>query len=275
MTSSVVTDEHRERYAADGAVKVEGVLGPDMIERLLAVADAELASPGRWVTDSNPGSATNRLFTTRYLWQQNETIRTAAFDTDIAAVAGEVMGAESVRFYFDHMLVKQPHTEASTPWHQDIPYWPFLGTKIASVWVALTDTTVDNSGLEFVRGSHRWDAYYAPESFTPDAERSTSDWTNQFVGERVPDIDADRDAYDIISFDAAPGDAIVFSAWSVHGARGNSCEARRVAFSTRWLGDDATWAPHPGSDPTLMDSGVPMEPGTHPDDDRLPVAWSR
>lgn len=275
MGSAVVTDEDRDRFAADGAVKIERVIDRDMIDRLLAVADNELASPGRWVTDSNPGAATDRLFTTRYLWQQSETIRAAVFDTDIAAVAGEVMGAGSVRFYFDHMLVKQPHTEASTPWHQDIPYWPFLGKQIASVWIALTDTTVDRSGLEFIRGSHRWDAYYAPESFTPDAERSTSEWTDQFVGERVPDIDAHRDDYDIISFDAAPGDAIVFSAWSVHGARGNACESRRVAFSTRWLGDDATWAPHPGSDPTLMDAGVVMEPGSTPDDERLPLIWRR
>ena len=169
MGSAVVTDEDRDRFAADGAVKIERVIDRDMIDRLLAVADNELASPGRWVTDSNPGAATDRLFTTRYLWQQSETIRAAVFDTDIAAVAGEVMGAGSVRFYFDHMLVKQPHTEASTPWHQDIPYWPFLGKQIASVWIALTDTTVDRSGLEFIRGSHRWDAYYAPESFTPDA----------------------------------------------------------------------------------------------------------
>ncbi|MEM9468017.1 MAG: phytanoyl-CoA dioxygenase family protein [Actinomycetota bacterium] len=272
----LVTDEHRARFADDGVVKVEGVLAEDMVERLLAVADDELADPGAWVTDSNPDSATDRLFTTRYLWRHNDTVRAAVFESPIASVAGQVLDTNSVRFYFDHTLVKLPHTDASTPWHQDIPYWPFLGKRIVSVWVALTDTTVDQSGLEFIRGSHRWDAYYAPESFTPDAERSTSDWTTDFVGERVPDIDADRDDYDIVSFDAAPGDAIVFSAWSIHGARGNAAPTRRVAFSTRWLGDDAVWAPHPGSDPTLMNGEITLEPGAYPaDDDRLPLVWTR
>ncbi|MEM9134831.1 MAG: phytanoyl-CoA dioxygenase family protein [Actinomycetota bacterium] len=268
--------ERRDRFAEDGVVKVEGAVDAVTIDRLLDVADQELATPGAWVTDTNPGAVTDRLFTTRYLWPHNDTVRGAALDSGIAAVVGEVLGAGSLRFYFDHTLVKEPFTEAPTPWHQDIPYWPFLGRQIASAWVALTEATVEQSGLEFIRGSHLWNAYYSPVSFTPRAERSTADWTSEFVGEEMPDIDADRDAHDIISFDVEPGDAIVFSAWIIHGAPGNAGTTRRVAFSTRWLGDDATWAPHPGSDPTISADEVDVEPGSYPDDDRhFPLAWSR
>lgn len=271
QTSRVLSPEDRATFAADGVVKIEGALDPGRVEQLLTVADRELAQPGRWATDTNPGATTDRLFTTRYLWPEDPEIRDVVFNSGIAGLVGEVMGVSSTRLYFDHTLVKEPNTTAPTPWHQDIPYWPFLGRQIASAWVALSSSTVEESSLEFVRGSHAWDAYYAPESFGND-----SGWTADFEGERVPDIEAARADYDIIGFDVEPGDALVFSAWILHGARGNAGPNRRAAFSTRWLGDDASWAPHPGCDPTVTQADVSVQPGDYPaDDDRFPAVWSK
>lgn len=266
-----VTIEQRDTFAADGVVKIPGVIEPDRIEAVLELADRQLADPGAWITDTNPGRGTNRLFTTRYLWRDDEAMRSFVFDSGVASIAAQVMGASTVRFYFDHLLVKEPGTADPTPWHQDIPYWPFLGERICSVWVSCTETTVAESSLEFVRGSHRWGKYFAPKSFDGEAN-----WTADFEGEECPDIEADRDAYDIVGFDVQPGDAIVFSSWILHGAQGNAGDHRRVAISTRWLGDDATWSPHPGCDPTVTQAHTTAQPGTYPaDDDRFPVGWSR
>ena len=179
----------------------------------------------------NPGATTNRLFTTRYLWQEEPVIRDFMYQSGIAGIVGDLMGTSSMRFYFDHTLVKEPGTDAPTPWHQDIPYWPFLGRQIGSAWVALSSTSVAESSLEFVRGSHRWGAYYAPESFD-----GSKNWTDDFQGERVPDIEAARDEYDIVGWDVEPGDAIVFSAWILHGAPGNAGPNRRAAFSNPLAG---------------------------------------
>lgn len=274
MTAEIaqtVSAEQRETFARDGVVRIAGGIDPAWIDRLLAVADAQLAEPGTWVTDTNPGADVDRLFTTRYLWRHEPTIRDFVFESGIAGLVGELMDASSVRFYFDHTLVKEPATAAPTPWHQDIPYWPFLGDQIASAWVALSSATVEESSLEFVSGSHRWGNYYAPESF--DGEKN---WTADFEGERMPDIEAARSDYDIVGFDVEPGDVIVFSAWILHGARGNAGSKRRAALSTRWLGDDSRWAPHPGCDPTITQDDVTIQPGSHPDDDDVfPRVWSR
>lgn len=265
-----LTEAHHETFRSDGVVKVEQAVESAWIGRLLQVADDELASPGDWVTDSNPGAPTNRLFTTRYLWRHNPTIAEFTRESGVAGLAGELLGATSMRLYFDHTLIKEPNTENPTPWHQDIPYWPFLGKQIASVWVALTAATVQASSLEFVRGSHRWDNYFAPEGFD-----DSVGWTQDFDGPKVPDIEANRADYDIVGFTVEPGDALVFSAWTLHGAPGNAADSRRVAFSTRWLGDDATWSPHPGCDPTITQNDVSVDPGEYPaDDDRFPICWT-
>ena len=265
----LVTSEQIETFAADGVVKIPRAIDQRWVEPLLDLADRQLAKPSRWVTDSNRGADRDRLFTDRYLWVSSPLIRSFVFDSGIARLAGELMRASTVRFYFDHLLVKQPNTREPTPWHQDIPYWPFLGRQIGSVWVALTHATVRESSLEFVRGSHRWNKYFAPAPFATKAA-----WTAESQGEQCPDIDAARDRYDIVGFDVEPGDALVFSAWTLHGAPGNAGANRRVALSTRWLGDDATWSPHPGCDPTVKQRDVSILPGDYPaDDDRFPEAW--
>ena len=223
----------------------------------------------RWRGADGGEPTAGRLFTTRYLWRSEPAMRRFVFESGVAELAATLMGSASARFYFDHLLVKEPGTESPTPWHQDIGYWPFLGSQICSVWVACTGASVEESSLEFVRGSHLWGRYFSPKPFTGESE-----WTADFEGEHCPDIKAARHDYDIIGFDVEPGDAVVFSAWTVHGAPGNAGTNRRTALSTRWLGDDASWSPHPGSDPSVTQADTTAVPGEYPaDDDRFPQVW--
>ena len=81
----------------------------------------------------------------------------------------------------------------------------------------------------------------------------------------MPDISANRDAYDIVSWDLAPGDCIAFNFLTVHGAPGNPTAGARRAFSTRWFGEDAVYADRGGvtSPPyphlaTRLKSGDPL-----------------
>ncbi len=267
-----LTTEQVETFAADGVVKVPQAVSGEYLGPLLELADRQLDQPGPWVTDSNPGASTERLFTTRYLWQDEPAVNSFLYNSGVAELAAGALNSTTVRFYFDHLLVKEPNTQAPTPWHQDIPYWPFLGKQICSVWVACTEAAVTGSSLEFVRGSHLWDSYFAPTAFSEG--NGTDDWTSDFVGEECPDIEAARSDFDIVGFDVEPGDALVFSSWSVHGSPANDSPNRRVAFSTRWLGDDAVWHPHPGCDPTITNDDTTAEPGSYPaDDQRFPQIY--
>ncbi len=271
----MLSAETRAAFERDGVVKIPGAVDGDWVARILEDAQAALDDPGPWITDTNPGASTDRLFTTRYRWQHAPLIRDFVFSSPIAGMAASLTGSTGMRFYFDHLLVKEPFTSAPTPWHQDIGYWPFLGRQIISAWVAATASRVSHSSLEFVKGSHRWDAYYAPESF--DGEGG---WTDDFKGEPMPDIEAVRHRgdcpYEIVGFDVEPGDAIFFSAWIVHGAPANVGRDRRVALSTRWLGDDAVWHPHPGCDPTVTEGDTTAVPGEYPaDDERFPLVYQQ
>ncbi|MGB0379532.1 MAG: phytanoyl-CoA dioxygenase family protein [Luminiphilus sp.] len=266
MEQRKLSKEEVVSFRTNGVVKVSGAVDPSWIPELLTVADVQLTKPSKWVNDVNAGASENRLFTDRYLWRHNDVIHRFVHDSGCARLAAQAMGSNSARFYFDHLLIKKVNTPTITPWHQDAPYWPFLGKQIASIWLALTPVTVEGSGMEFVRGSHLDDVYYLPEVFGG-AENKSGQWANEQQGVAVPDIEANREEYDIVSFDMAPGDALIFSAWILHGARGNSSSTQdRVALSTRWLGDDVLWDPREGVDPTVDPTQVLVDPGTPPRD---------
>src|SRR5262249_59840476 len=75
----------------------------------------------------------------------------------------------------------------------------------------------------------------------------------------LPDIEADRGAFDIRRFELAPGDAIFFDFLTVHGAPGFPYPGRRRILSLRYLSAGATFArrgwgpspPVPGPDPEV------------------------
>ena len=95
--------------------------------------------------------------------------------------------------------------------------------------------------------SWSWARTAGAKSFMP---RKFAGYDYEREGEALdamPDIDANREDYEIASFEMAPGDAIAFHFLTVHGAPGNaSVTARRRAFAHRWVGDDIRFKVRPG-----------------------------
>ena len=270
-----LTPRDIDAFQRDGVVLILGAFGLEWLSRLRAIVDSILEEPGGFISDTgDQGRGAGRALDARYLWRENDAVRSFVFDSGVADLVGQAMGCEELRFYFDHWFVKEPGAKTSTPWHQDVSYWPFTGQQIASLWLPLTEVDRASSGLELVKGSHRWGKCYKPRRFV--ASDQKSDWIHDAEGETLPDIEAERDRHDIFSEPMQPGDALIFSAWIIHAAPSNTSERTRAAVSTRWLGDDVRWRPHPAADPSIRQEDLSIEPGELArDDDVFPVAWMR
>lgn len=190
-------------------------------------------------------------------------------DSPSAEIAATLMGVDQVRFWYDQMFVKDAGTGAPTQWHHDLPFWPFRGADLVSIWVALTPVTKATSGLEYIAGSHKWGKFYCP--VTPDEDAAFADPDL----EQCPDFSAQHDdpSLEFLSWDVAPGDCICHHPLAVHGAGGNaSASQRRMAISIRYLGRDVTWdrREHVMTLPEWPD----LPNGAYPADDTLfPVVW--
>ncbi|MBS0960464.1 phytanoyl-CoA dioxygenase family protein [Acetobacter thailandicus] len=191
-------------------------------------------------------------------WQRIPQFRKFIENSPVAGIAAQLMQAREVRFFHDHELVKEPGTTLVTPWHQDSPYYCVTGEKTLSLWIPLDPVSKDQC-LECVAGSHKEGIIHRPRRF--DGSKLYKDDSLP----EMPDINANRDAYTIRSWDLAPGDAIAFDFRIIHGAPATTgTTQRRRVFSARWVGENASFADRggKGSPPfphlTLKD-GDPLE----------------
>lgn len=179
-------------------------------------------------------------------------IRRLLYDSPLADMLGRCMGSKQVWYYSDEFFIKNAGGAERTPWHQDTPYFPLAGTQLASVWISLDRLRADEC-LEFVRGSHKRTMY---DGFDP---RRPGDPSASYYEQglpKLPDIQARRSEFPIVSWDIEPGDIIISSPSIIHGGGPTRVDGRRRAIAIRMFGDDVVFAERPPSMPT-----VPLTPG--------------
>ncbi len=254
-------------FARDGVVCVRSVLNPAEVAVAAAAIDAVLASPGPLAQvasrPDDPGAFTEDFCR----WREVHGMERLARHSRVPAVAAAVMGTSQVRFYHDHVLVKEGSTRQRTPWHQDQPYYNVDGHGV-SAWIPV-DPVPEDGCLELVAGSHRG-PWLMPRTFL----RREARWFPGGSLAELPDIDADRSAFDIRRFSLVPGDAIFFDFLTVHGAPGFPHPGRRRVLSLRYLSADARHAPRAWRTSPPFDSLEEQLPAGAPMDHPLfPVAW--
>lgn len=228
------------QFERDGAICLRGLFDEEWISLLREAIDRAKSD-----RTGIPG-----YYADTFLWQRDDDVRRFVFESPAAAIARQIMRSNGVRFYYDHIFVKEPGTEQETPWHHDLPYWPVEGNLICSIWLALDPVTKASSGLEYVAGSHRWGKRFGPEAFTANSPAIEGAADTQ----KIPDISAHRGDYTLLNWDMEPGDCLVHHALAVHGSGGNTTiDCRRRAIATRWVGDDAVYAPENSSYERLKD----------------------
>lgn len=276
-----LSGEEMQAYQDDGVVRVREAIDPEWIPTMIERIDRRMRRPGRWGGDSNPGGREGRFLHDRYMWPEDEGFREFAFESGLGRLAAQAMGSLTARLYFDQIFVKEPRTQEKFFWHQDLPYWPMAGRQICSAWVTFYDVDAESSGQEFVRGTDRGDKLFRPVMPEGVAGSGGTEFIGSSDQEPIPDFDAERDRHDIVSFEMRAGDALIFNTRIAHSSRGNAhATRRRVALSTRWLGDDAIWDPRPGTDPIVTQEQVCVPPGAMAsgDPERFPlvhrVGWN-
>ncbi len=88
-------------------------------------------------------------------WRHDETMAALTLHPNVAAIAERLAGVP-LRLWHDQILIKRPHNNVATEFHQDQPYWPHENsTHPISCWIALCDVPVERGCMTFLPGSHR------------------------------------------------------------------------------------------------------------------------
>jgi ectoine hydroxylase-related dioxygenase (phytanoyl-CoA dioxygenase family) len=267
VRSRAVTAAEIAAYRADGVVCLRQVLDPAWCDRMLAAALRSMDQGGGRARDMTNPDGGGRFYRNTWMAFRDEDFRAFRDEGPVARVAAGLMGASQVRYFYDQLFIKAPGTTVPTKWHQDLPFWPFLGEDIVSCWVALTPATKATSAVEYVAGSHRWDKFY--RAVSPEANPALMD-----AGlEECPDYSDPPPGVRTLCWDMQPGDVLCHHPLVIHGAGGNTSSDRtRVGLSIRYFGRDVRYDPR---EFTMRLERVPaVPPGAYPADDHAfpPVA---
>ncbi len=267
MADVTVARADVEAFQRDGVVCVRKVLDPAEVAVAADAVEQVLADPGPLAKVASGSDDPGRFFEDFCRWQTVPGIEQLAKESAVGRIAGQLMATPRVRLYHDHVLVKEGGTRQRTPWHQDQPYYNVDGRGV-SAWIPVDPVPLSGC-LELAAGTHVG-PWLMPRTFL-DGEAK---WFPEGSLAELPDIEGDRQAFDIRHYELQPGDAIFFDFLTVHGAPGFLFPGRRRVLSLRYLSDEARHAPRrwQTSPPfeTLAD-GLPA--GAPMDHELFPVVW--
>ncbi len=268
MTAVTMPDaEQIAAFRRDGAIVLRGVFG-EWVEPLRAGVARNMAESSADVRIYHGKDGSGLFFGDYANWSRIPEYRAFVFDSPAAAIAARLMGSRTARLFHEHVLVKEPGTDVPTPWHHDLPYYCVEGRQNVSMWLALDPVPAETT-VEFIAGSHDWGRRFRPERFN-----RTALYDDDGL-EPVPDIDANRANFTILSWPLEPGDCVAFHFLTLHGAPGNrSAATRRRGFSSRWIGDDARFALRKGpTSPPFR--GLKLAPGQPMDAPEFPLVFPK
>lgn len=247
----------RETYARDGVVHIPGALDARALTDAQAAYDWSLAHPGPLA--SNIRQATDAVF---YQDLYNPDCltgyRAMLQASPIPALLADLWDAPDVWFMYEQVFLKEGGEARRTPWHQDSSYLAVAGEHLAVAWITF-DPCAKADSLEFVPGSHRGQLYNGSRF---DLDDDTAPTHPQASLPRLPDIEATRDRFDIVSWPVEPGDLVIFHPKMLHGGAPTHSGARRRTLTLRFFGQDAVYDPREGgAGPRMKGFHERMTPG--------------
>lgn len=253
-----------ENYEKNGVALLKGALSQTGLQLAKQAYDWSM---------SNPGSMSSKVSFPDGGYFYNETANPKSFDaygpiifhSDIVEIVKAVFKGTDAWFMYEQVFMKEGGDTSRTPWHQDTPYLPVGGDDLLVIWISFDSVGLDGA-LEFISGSHKGPLY---DGYDFDDDDDTAPLYDSEDYPRLPDIEANRRGYDILSWATEPGDVLVFHPSILHGGAKTARGSRRRTVSLRFFGSDARVerrpadisggdASHPIRQMRQMESGQPF-----------------
>jgi hypothetical protein len=232
----------REAFARDGVVCLPGAMDAEALAAALRAYEWSLANPGPGasrIRQASDATFYNDLFNPACLAGYRGMLEASP----LPALVADLWASPGVWFMYEQVFLKEGGEARRTPWHQDSSYLTIAGPHLAVAWITF-DPVAEVDALEFVRGSHLGQLYNGSRFELGD---DTAPLHPGSPLPRLPDIEADRGAWDLVSWAVQPGDLIVFHPAVLHGGAPTHPGQRRRTLTLRFFGDEAYYDPRAGS----------------------------
>lgn len=124
-------------------------------------------------------------------------------------------------------FIKDPGDRKFVSWHQDAQYWGLEGDRMATAWIALTDSNTEMGCLRVVPGSHK----------SMLEHRDVPNETNMLT--RGQEIAAQVNEADAVDVELSRGQFSLHHELIVHGSNDNRSKERRIGLAVRYIAPSA------------------------------------
>jgi len=220
-TPTILSDEEVGRYHRDGFLVPEFRLPGEVIDRLLAATGKLIADRSDLIDHSIigphlPGGGIHGLYT-------DSTFLDVATDAQLLDAVEQLCGPDLI-LWNSLMFYKRSERGPKVPWHRDAFGSSIEPTATTSVWIAVTESTVDNGCLQFIPGSHRTD--------DPGVHDATARPGEMFSASLDP---ASFDESAAVDVELSPGQFVMFDVYTIHGSQPNNGNRPRAGYACRYM----------------------------------------
>ncbi|HMS88464.1 MAG TPA: phytanoyl-CoA dioxygenase family protein [Acidimicrobiales bacterium] len=243
--SSTLTPEQVAAFDRDGYVVLPDLVPPDLLAEATAAIDGFDAETEAFLATLDGGrlaiAEAGAITFSIHLAARSAVLRRLVSHPNLVGVVADLVGPDA-RLYWDQAVYKKPEKPRRFPWHQDNGYAFVEPQQYLTIWLALTDATVDNGCPQVVPGLHR---------------RGTlrHHYVDPLGWECLTDPDG------VVPAPVAAGGAVVFSSLTPHLTGPNVTGAVRKAYIVQYAPDGAErlegdWTAGPPSGRTRCNDAV-------------------
>jgi hypothetical protein len=213
-----LSDDAIRSFAADGFVKLPGVLSPGVAE-VLRRRSRELLDAA---VDPSVGFQSLEM-----MWLTDPVVRAAVLSPRIGRICARLLQVDAVRLYHDNALSKESGA-GRTPWHYDDHHFPLDTSDAVTAWAPLQPTPREMGPLAFARGMDVW---RAASELAFDKHGTSYDRT---ISEHFRDtgVEVEDGPYEL-------GEVSFHSALAFHTAGPNRTQVARMVLANTYYADGA------------------------------------
>jgi hypothetical protein len=147
-----------------------------------------------------------------------------AHETAVLDVVESIIGPD-ICCWMVELIVKEPRSPKLLTMHQDLTYWGLDGADgLVTAWLALSDVTVANGAMRFVRGSHHLGQVAHRDTFGHDNLLS-----------RGQEVVVEHDPADAVDVELSAGELSLHHGLMFHGSGPNTTDRRRIGLVMRFV----------------------------------------
>ena len=215
-TAPILAPEDIAAFRNDGVVHLKSVFDQSWLDLLRAGIEQDIASPSENFGNHAKDPGAPAYYEDFWCWSKFPQFGQFVRQSPCAAIAAQLLAAKRINLVMDNWFVREAGSASRPPFHHDISYFDFTGSMCV-LWLPLGPVAKQDC-ISFVKGSHLWGKHFLRVRFADGHFSEGAQRVNGIDYEPTPDIEGNPEAYDLVQFEMAAGDALYFDMRTLHGS---------------------------------------------------------